>query len=875
MDRTLKSILEKIAREKSTASLTDADYVHLARIVGGPGDEPKDGPTALWRFVRRKVMLNKGIFDSQFDSEVDSILVDAGASAENFKGYQPDVRRMALVTKEGLKRSVRRHLTNDSTSVRAHAARLVGLLELEDTAPTLVDSLESRREERSDYGTPVIAASLEALAMLGHPQTRAFAMRYVGHDDWTLRRSAQAAALVAEGVPTNEELKRIFETQFEPQLLVALPDVFVAAAKNGAFGEDELENMIENLPLYIHTCEAIADIVVSAEWKELYKKLLSHNDPDLRAALAVRIAWTKTTWAQPALRERLEEEDVQDTRLCIVAALGTLGDDALVKARLESDDAGDKMGAIWATIGTGKYREEIEKLTRDQHLQVRRAASAALAVNDAKTYDASDVDVKWTDLLNNEDEWWPWGLPLKGLSAIGVPLPVAADAFIYVSGDTGRFHAADLDRALGIFAKHPLHLLRWLRADVPASQRVRAIGFAGMIGEQFADALEETLLCTDRIDVAQAAALEIVAGRGPSNKAVELKTQLALLEHPKSIEGGLLPAAVFASSGDTNLRKRAATLLGSCGAEAEPYLQMLVGCSDAEVARAASEAVAQLASPNDALLADIARLLSGEARKLGDLPNLERLVVCLSPRVRSAIAELGALPDASKEDVMRLFPFLVADRDEDVAAAALGALAAQSGDARWVKDLVLSKTWSPQWRTREKAIAAMAQIADPMFVARMIEIAGEDDGSAKDNAVRGLERMAETHPELGLVVLDIRDPFRVVTRFGLNDRPNYEADKHTEGLRMLLLGLDKRKDEKEAKKHVGRKVMITQATDDSGSHATWPSSLFDQIAMNLRVVYTDDESGAIVAEVGEDPTGEVLSALLQNSSIAVRRLAWS
>jgi len=80
-----------------------------------------------------------------------------------------------------------------------------------------------------------------------------------------------------------------------------------------------------------------------------------------------------------------------------------------------------------------------------------------------------------------------------------------------------------------------------------------------------------------------------------------------------------------------------------------------------------------------------------------------------------------------------------------VEGCATAALAAQAGDARWVKDLVLTKTWSPQWRTREKAIAAMGQSADPMFVARMIEIAGEDDGSAKDNAVRGLER----EPELG------------------------------------------------------------------------------------------------------------------------------
>src|SRR5205823_736206 len=109
---------------------------------------------------------------------------------------------------------------------------------------------------------------------------------------------------------------------------------------------------------------------------------------------------------------------------------------------------------------------------------------------------------------------------------------------------------------------------------------------------------------------------EVLAGRGPTSKASELKIQIALLEQPKSMEGALLPAAVFAASGDTMLRKRATSLLGSFGAEAEPWLSALVGSGEPDVARAASEAVAQIATPHDALLADIARLLTGEARKL-------------------------------------------------------------------------------------------------------------------------------------------------------------------------------------------------------------------------------------------------------------------
>lgn len=689
MHENLKSILEKIARERSTASLTDADFAYLAEAVGQPVTAATDAPAPLWRFVRRNVLRFKGIFEWNFDGEVDAILVEAGASAELLKGYDSAPRFAAVVTREALKRSVRRHLTHEQPSVRAHATRLVGLLGEGDIASVLADSLEHGREERRDWGHPVIAASLEALAMLGHPQTRAFAMKYVAHDDWGLRRAAQGAALVAEGQPTKDELRRILDTQFDWSIIALLPDVFLAAAKEGTLGEDSLDRLLESLTRYITAWETVADIVVSAQWKDAFKQLIGSGDPNMRSALAVRAAWSKETWAVPMLRARLEEEDTQDARMAIVTALATIdgGDDTLLAARLESEDAGDKLGAIWGTVGKTRFREQLEKLVEDSNTQVRRAAQAALAVQSLPA-DPQHVELTWTDLLHNEDAWWPWKLPLVALIDNLVPLPVSAEAFRYISADAGRIDGPLLDRALALFKAHPLQLLRWLRADTPSSQRIRALGFAGLLGEGFEAALEHTLLEAQTSQVALQAALEVLAGRGPTSQASLVKARVAIYEQPRPVEGALVATAVWASYGDGDLRKRATTSLASYGAEAEPYLAMLLGSSDPDVSKTAAEVVAQLAAPRDPLLGDIAKLLSGDARKLSDLAELERLVVSMSPRVRVAVGELGAIPDIARDRVMQLFSWLIVDRDADVAAAALGALAAQAGDAKWVKELV-------------------------------------------------------------------------------------------------------------------------------------------------------------------------------------------
>jgi hypothetical protein len=879
MDPKLKAILKKLSQAGATGALDDAERAYLDELVDDGDGRRRDGPVPLWSLVRRRALLFHGVFPSQLDMSVDPILIAAGAPPDSLRGYAYEPRKLALVTREGLERAVRRHLTHNDTNLRAHATRLVGMAALDEVLDVIVDSLESGREERTDWGMPVIAAALETLTLARHPKTRTYAMKYVARDDWSLRTAAQAAVLAAPGQPSREELERIFEMQFDPNLLVALPDVFVRAAVDGALRPEHFDDMLDRLPLYyVTTAQIAADMIVSARWEDRLQSILrtgSHLHP-MRAALAARLAWTDEAWALPALRACLEEEHDPDTRMCLVTAISTIGerDDAAIASRLGSADPSEIMGGIWATVRSGMHVDALRGLCREMNPQVRRAAMSALVVN-GPDVDRDRLELAWTDLVHNEDAWWPWGLPVQALLAHDIELPACAKVFRHVSRDVGRFTSDEaLDEALALCREHPLQLMRWLRSDVPADQRVRAIELAGLAGG-FDDALESALLTSLAPHVASAAALELLSGEGPTSELTTLAARLALLESAQPSDTPLAPLVLSASS-EWPWRQRAVQSLATLGPDAEPYLAMFTESQMPDVARAAAEVVA--ARPERArrpFLRDVARLVNGEARQLRDLDGVERLVVSLSPRVRIALAELGALPEHDPGQILRLFPFLLVDRDEEVAAAALGALATHGAELPWVRELVLAQTWSPYWRTRETAIAAMAQLAATEFVPRLLELAGEDDSSARDSAIRGLERIAETKPELGLVVLDIRQPERIATRFGVNAQIDYMADRSTEALRMLLLGLDKRRDAELAKKHAGRKVMITPAGEDDGGAGAWTSSQFDALAMYLRVVYTDDESGAIVAEIGEDSSGEVLNALLQNTTVAVRRVAWT
>lgn len=877
MDKQLRTILEKLVAEKS---LHGADHAYVASLVAADTRDAGDEAKPLWCWIRRQILLHKNIFDIYLDSELDPILFDAGVDPQTLRSHMMEPRRRAFVTYDALKKAVRRNMTNERVGTRAHAARLVGLARIEEAVPLLVDSLESGREERQDWGMPVIAAGLDALAMLRHPSGRKIAMKYVAHDDYMLRRSAQACALAGESLPEAHELKRIIESQYDPRLFVMFADAFLAGAKAGVFTEQMLFDLMTQTYCDVETSHVVARLVVESGWHGTYQKLLAHDNREVRAAAVLRVAWSKDAWAQPFLKKRLEEEEDVETKMLLIATLGSLGleDKAFTRTRMESADEWERLGAVWGTLGKNGFETELEARTKDESYQVRRAASTALAFNSSTPVDAL-IELKFTELLN-EDHWWPWAVPLKGLLASGRKVPECARAFMFVSNDVGRLTDKLLDEAIALYKERPHQLLRWMGKEVPEQQRMRAVAFAGLSGGSvMQNALEQALLSAEAWYLAVEIALELYSVGGPRSAAATLKADVTIDDDAR-VEGeaALLPAMCFAMFGDSELKKRATKALGKYGPEIEPYLSILLASPELEVSQAAAEIASKRSRAQDQMLADIARLMSSEVRRLGDLEMRDRLVSCASAKVRMTFAEVAGLPENPPEEVVPYLLQLSVDKDENVAAAALGSLAVKAGEEEWVKKLLLYETYSQRWRARERSVAAMSQLADPMFLPRLLQLASEEDHSVKENAVRALDRIAEKHPDRGLIVIDIREPHRVRDRFGLQDRVNYEADPHSEALRMLLLGLEKRRDAGEASRYRGRKVMLTPAAAGDelvAAGSRWTQKTFDAVALYLKVTYTDSDSGSIIAEVGDDPSGEVLSALLQSQSVAATLVSWS
>jgi hypothetical protein len=215
-----------------------------------------------------------------------------------------------------------------------------------------------------------------------------------------------------------------------------------------------------------------------------------------------------------------------------------------------------------------------------------------------------------------------------------------------------------------------------------------------------------------------------------------------------------------------------------------------------------------------------------------------------------------------------------------VQLAAMSSLAARAGGEEWCKQLLLERSRSNDWRARRHAVDTMAERADPHFLGRLLELLGpaaDQDSDVKNSAVKALDAIAEKHPERGMLVLDIREPRRVNERYGMEEQYDYSGDQRAEALRLLLVALDRKKSDSAAKGKLGHKVMLSRAAADSDTHAPRPigPDEFESLALYLKVSFADEETGAVVAEVGAEPTGEVLNALLQTESVVVTNATWS
>jgi hypothetical protein len=887
--KKLKDALSRLAERRDAAALTDDDWSAIEESLGRRAEAGADAPRPLWAYIREQSVRWKALLELPLDwigQEVDAILLEAGADPA-LRLDNGRARKSAAITRAALSASIKKHLAHDQANLRAWAYLLIGLGRFDEHAGAMVEAIAAGREEREAWTTTTtVPPALESLAMLEHPRAAELAKKFLNHTDDRLRRAAQVCTLQSADQLDDAALAAALDAGISAPVLLSFPDVFVRARRGGFDLEQRLRSLASSH--YRGADHAtIAKMARDAGLDDYYKHLLEPggNWEGRFACMHDAVAEGRIA----SFKDLLSRESDDNAVIPLVAGLAINLPEAerrpYLEDRLRNGSTAHKVGAALAAVAVPGLDDALAAAGADNDQDVHAALIFA-AAGRCQPVSQELIDVA---LFRLSRSWRNNLVRLAGavLRAAKLPIPDTVIDAAYFDGRMAPWRRDDHDELLAFYRRRPDLLVRRLHPEVnrDSELRIRASRFAALIGGPlFENALEQRLDAADYSDEVGELYLECLCHGGPRSAIGDTAGLLNLHEpsHPVSVPADALTATVvLALRTDSNVRSRAAAALHQLGEAAEPYLRLLAhAVTDLYVGKSLAQSLAMVQAATDPVLADLSRLMNGDAKRLEDLELSELAAGAGAPSVRAKLCELAPSTPAGEELAGRYLIALAGDREDEVALGALDALARRRGDEPWVQELVVLASRSSNWSLSRQAVAIMGGSGATAFVPRLLEVLGEaqkkNDTDLGGRAVTALQNVADASPEMGLLVLDIREPHVVNTRYALNAQVDWNADRRTEAHRLLLTALDQRKSADNAARARGKTALFSKPGAGQGAVArTVPAAELESLLLYFKVTFADDETGSIVAEVGDEATGELLTALLQTESVAVLTAGWT
>jgi len=887
MDTRTRSILTTALRD-GPAALGADDLAHLATVSSGPGPDAAADDTArpLWTFLRRRLFRFSRLLGGSdfyfYDHPYTILLKEAGAEVADDHGTHALLA--APVTEAGLRRAVKRCFIHEDSSVRTAAFQVTGLAGFADLAPALVNVLAGRGEGSHYEFAEMASEILRSLTVLEYEGARELGLRHLEGTGEDVQRAAFKAVLCGPGTPTDDELAKAMRTKFELDSLPLAPELFQRAVETGALRGPRLMELVDDGWVDDVSAMVVADLIVRGPWKKAFREQLKEEWSSLATACFVQVIGGPDWTAERVMElHRAGELDLDSAARC--AALAWACDDGQRREMLASDDGDMYAGAALALLARNEALPQEALEPRVRYSDTAQWALGALLA--ARSNDPGLVEAYWSRLILEADKSL-MGLIGRAWTQGGWELPEVMRLGQALMTPGAVLSEEELDELGALGRRHEHLLARLFSASEEASGRAALLADACQL-TSLVDPLERQLgILGDEPSKELTRAL--LGLGGPQRRYTQLKQDLEQTEYNRTARverEDLGIALMLAVGGGWSARRAATQALVNQAAAAAPHVDLLLARNEDDEQERAFQTVGESVAGPAPLVRDMGRILRQDAQRLDDLWCPGFISVKARDELKNALAttlsRLEREDDAREERIAQLLGQLLSDYDSS--GAALGALVDRYGKrpdgttADWVVDLVLAFSRdSSRWDAGQDAARAARRIPNVRFVPRLVELVAEDDGDAVDEAMAALKRIAELFPEQGLITVDLRQPSNVQETYGLTESYDWEADDHSEALRLLLIALEKRGDAGLAAEHAGRKVMLSRAEAIEAGHAGaggWSMELFEQLALFLSVVFVDDDSGTIIAEVGQEPTGEVVNALLHTSRVGVARVAWS
>jgi hypothetical protein len=897
-DDQLRSIATTLLQTKRFSALSPADLALLREVTGIAEESSESGPRPIAYWMRQNVArlgpLLPLISTGTYSMGMSDLIGAAGGSLPGGHSSSDDHQFFAKVTRQNLLTAVQHVLVNESGFNARTAAYVGGLSGFVECIPQLLEVLASGKVKEVVFGDELLGEVLTALSLLGYPQINDVISEYIGHGSSKVRRRCylhyECNPDLLTSAPASDWLRKEPDAdlwgQCEHIMTRAVNEgvdvVSILLSGGGPFHRKIAEGMIARVLVGGRRYDAIEQVLHDIGAAEMHKQL------------AIAASWQ----GDPRLGElfRLPVEEV-DTVLyggprLVAAASNDPSDTPWLEELFDKESV--RQYAILAASGKPSWKDKVAAFRRDHDPKVHTTADL---VAGAETPIDRELLERCSLILSLDDKDVK-DVAFRLVQARGLALPPIIEDHWIVNGPY------DAERAGRFYRAHPLRLFWRIAEGVEGEvfssngqRQLRVFSFAAQSdNECFRSFVEALMIGAKDHDVREqlfAVLMSVGGPRTPLGRSFErfiMNDRSAdLRSEPGGQEGMLLLAMV----GQEQQRAEAVTRIFGLrefdGTRAEssvpvdlnyllPYfLAPQVG---GDIATQTAMAVAQMPEVPDPYLAEVAKLIRDEVGSLKDLQFLERHVfspvAVIRHRLMMLLVSGGEIPDGH----LSTFFHLLYTTDESVRRAGINFLAKSSRQFPWAQRCLMDLCRIDEMA--EDAVTAMAASGNVEGLSPIVQAVIEaEDPKIQGIGCTAINKMMKEHPTVGLfaATVAVNDWFErnlggEEASFSLNDQ-----ERRMEALKSALSAVTKLTNAELANLRVGTKVLLSPLTEWNPNESIAQSLLTSDellgIMAFLKVVYVDEQTGAILTEVSDSITGQVVNALFEGRDTVVIRASWS
>jgi len=915
--RKTKDILEKVLQQADLSMLSDEERLHIEELAGRKLSvaSDDDAPRPLWYWIRENYLHHvipndqddiyclKSMF---WENNLNPIFLDASALmvAENNPAILANP-----VTRSGLRRGIVPNLDNGDRlifSTSAAACHLAGLASLENAMPTLLSILNSEDIEDDEYVENVF----RSLLMLGCPDLEEIASRWL-REYWLEEGSRffNSALLWYDLHPemlsqdTIVEIVNTMATQWSgseaehaaascshlaERVLSNLTEFHPVAEWSDFFGADYTARLVPKILLAERNADKVVEILATP---------LADFSADMRLSLELLVTeildqGDDCQWLIPVLR------NVDDnTTICFLLAF--------IEARTTVPVAEDRLiqlktmalknffifcGALLATIDNPDV--PLERCDFAEGAEEPKSVSLLLNIILALRDHATDEELEFHVTLGMENlsiNFCREGL-IWVFRTMNRQLPLVLREY-----QVNKLHTTTYE-ALTFYTEYPDMLVHFLLNGLsgaygyaPKLIQLRNLVIAGILGGTSLTAAQSIILpLVEDDELAATICLNLLCENTENIPLADGYQKILLLEQNNLHE--LMPddnlSALMLLHGESSyLKKQATKALLRLGEQCEmSLLSSMIPYSDSQGYLERQEDIEKILTDADASELYVLNRLSSVFNGRIDLEDADWLPLILQfpdERIRAAAATcLSRLPP-SEVVLEHLFMLL---RSGDATAEVISGLCRYYDKLPFLFPFLKSLSCGSEKDRPDKFLMGMAESGDMRLLPSILKIIESTEVFENEKhpfiAIRRLlERTKQSpNPCIFLWAFDIEEIGKYYRVVSFDSQAALISaimnDEKSECLKVLLTAMEQHSDAEYARSLCGKRILCqcigdffdAEALVDAG---TLSQSQFEKVLIYLQPTYIDRETGSILCEVKETPTGEILPALFETTNIVV------